>query len=379
MIRNPKFDDSGRLQSADPVAQAAAEWVVRRDRGLNAEEVRTLAEWLDADPRHSGEFARIANSWQRLDVIGAVPGLVAMADAIEMRARTRRQRQRTWAAAAGVAVAASIVATFGLWRSVRSSGPAEPKKGDYIVLASTARHMAMPDGSVAELNGDSRIVMDFSPTERRVKLVHGEAHFSVAKNPARPFIVSAGSVAVRAVGTAFDVRIAADSVEVLVTEGKVHLQESAHASGQQPLPEKSLDSVSTGRALSAGERAVVQIWRPRVRSTERWLGKAHSSHSTARRSTKLWQYLTISIRANWCWQTLICAGSHCLAYFAPTILTRLSICCAPAWMWSPNPKTMAASSCERRLDCVSATGICAGRVRACHQARSRAKDFQRKP
>jgi transmembrane sensor len=258
MIRNPEFDDSGRLQSADPVAQAAAEWVVRRDRGLTAEEVRTLAEWLDADPRHSVEFARIANSWQRLDVIGAVPGLVAMADAIEMRARARRQRQRTWAAAAGVAVAASIVAAFGLWRSVRSSGPAEPKKGDYIVLASTARHMAMPDGSVAELNGDSRIVMDFNPTERRVKLVHGEAHFSVAKNPARPFIVSAGSIAVRAVGTAFDVRIAADSVEVLVTEGKVHLQESAHASGQQPLPEKPIDSVSSGRALSAGERAVVQ-------------------------------------------------------------------------------------------------------------------------
>ena len=71
------------------------------------------------------------------------------------------------------------------------------------------------------------------------------------------FPVSAGPIAVRAVGTAFDVRIAADSVEVLVTEGNVHLQESAHTSGQQPLPEEPLDPVSTGRALSAGERGVV--------------------------------------------------------------------------------------------------------------------------
>jgi len=256
MIRNPESTDFGQPQSTDPIAQTAAAWVARQDRGLTAEEVRTVTEWLNANPRHSVEFARIANSWQRLDVIGAVPGLAAMADSLEVRARARRQRRRTWVAAASVA--AAIVAAFGLWRSVRSPGSAGPKNGDYIVLASTARHVTMPDGSMAELNGDSRIEMDFNPAERRVKLVHGEAHFSVAKNPARPFVVSAGPIAVRAVGTAFDVRIAADSVEVLVTEGNVHLQESAHASGQQPLPEELLDPMSAGRALSAGERAVVR-------------------------------------------------------------------------------------------------------------------------
>ena len=261
MIRDPKFDDSGRPQSTEPVAQAAAEWVARRDRGLTAEEVKALSEWLDADPRHSAEYARIARSWHKLDSIGAVPGLVAVADAIEARARARRQRRRTWAAAASLAAAAAIVAALGLWRTphaVRSPSPTGPLKRDYIVLASTARHIALPDGSVAELNGHSRIETDFNPAERRVRLVQGEAHFSVAKNPARPFIVSAGPIAVRAIGTAFDVRFAGNFVEVLVTEGKVHLQESAHTSEQPPPYDKSLGSVSAGRALSAGERAVVQ-------------------------------------------------------------------------------------------------------------------------
>jgi len=256
MIRNPESTDFGLPQSTDPVAQSAAEWVARRDRGLTAEEVRAFAEWLDANPRHSVEFERIANTWKRLDAVGAVPGLPAAADWLEVRARARRKRRRTWAAAAGVA--AAIVAAFGLWRFARPHGPAGPKNGDYIVLASTARHVTMPDGSMAELNGDSRIEMDFTPAERLVKLVHGEAHFSVAKNPARPFIVSAGPIAVRAVGTAFDVRNAADSIEVLVTEGHVLLQEPAHTAGKQPLPEEPLDPVSAGRPLGAGERAVVR-------------------------------------------------------------------------------------------------------------------------
>jgi transmembrane sensor len=255
MSQDPEFDDSGRPQSTDPVAQAAAEWVARWDRGLTPEEVTTLAEWLGADPRHAAEYTRISFSWQELDIIGVAPELVAMADAVEAHARARRVRRRVWAAAA------AIIIGLALWqipRAVRTPGLAGPATKNYVVLASTARQMALPDGSVAELNGDSRIETDFAPAERRVRLVKGEAHFSVAKDPARPFIVSAGPVTVRATGTAFNVRLAADFVEILVTEGKVQLGESALASEQRPRPEASLDLATAGQTLIAGERAVVQ-------------------------------------------------------------------------------------------------------------------------
>ena len=43
----------------------------------------------------------------------------------------------------------------------------------------------------------------------------------MSKDPERPFLVSAGEVTVRAVGTAFDVRLAPTAVEVLVTEGVI--------------------------------------------------------------------------------------------------------------------------------------------------------------
>ena len=262
MSRHPEFGNSGQPQPADPVAQAAAEWVVRRDRGLTPGEVATLAEWLDADPRHAAEYLRISRGWQELDIIGAEPGLAAMADAVEANARARRARRTVWAAAGGLAAAAAIAVALALWqipRAVPPDGPAESATTSYTVLASTARRIALPDGSVAELNGDSRIEAGFTPAERRVRLVRGEAHFSVAKDPAHPFIVSAGSVSVRAVGTAFDVRLAADRVEVLVTEGKVHVAESAHAPELRSGPEGSSGKASAERALISGERAVVRM------------------------------------------------------------------------------------------------------------------------
>jgi len=90
-----------------------------------------------------------------------------------------------------------------------------------------------------------------------VRLVRGEAHFTVAKNPARPFIVEAGGVAVRAVGTAFDVRHADGAIEVLVTEGKVHVR-AARAARRIQVPAPA--PIAT--PLVAGERAVVDTTRP---------------------------------------------------------------------------------------------------------------------
>ena len=73
------------------------------------------------------------------------------------------------------------------------------------------------DGSIVELNKGAQISIRYSGDERRVDLLSGEAYFEVAKNPDRPFIVSARGIDVKAVGTAFNVRLHNDSLEVLVT------------------------------------------------------------------------------------------------------------------------------------------------------------------
>jgi transmembrane sensor len=74
---------------------------------------------------------------------------------------------------------------------------------------------------VVQLNTDSELAVRLRSRERDLILVRGEATFEVAPDKSRPFIVVAGSTAVRAVGTVFNVQKADGTVEVLVTKGVV--------------------------------------------------------------------------------------------------------------------------------------------------------------
>lgn len=265
MAADPEFrpdeSDPGAPAAADPVAQAAARWVARQDRGLSAAERAELAAWQAADPRHAAEWQRQLRTWRGLDRVGADAGLAAMADEFLVRARARRARARWQRAAAwGGSLAAALVLGWVGWTQFTPAAAPDRSRSDYAVLASTLRREMLPDGSVAELNGASRIEVAFTAAERRVVLLEGEAHFVVAKNPARPFYVSAGPVTVRAVGTAFNVRLAAESIEVLVTEGKVRLEQETvppanvvAATSWSPRPATPPEAP----ALVEGQRAVI--------------------------------------------------------------------------------------------------------------------------
>ena len=85
------------------------------------------------------------------------------------------------------------------------------------------QRIVLEDQSAIELNTDSEVRVSLSRKMRSVELVRGEASFEVAHDTSRPFIVSAGNTAVRAIGTKFDVRWLDNAVEVIVDEGKVVL------------------------------------------------------------------------------------------------------------------------------------------------------------
>ena len=78
----------------------------------------------------------------------------------------------------------------------------------------------------------------FSRERRALELLTGQAHFDVAKDPARPFIVTAGDKQVIAVGTAFDVSRELGVTSVMLTEGKIVVRQdgAAHAFDQTLSP-----------------------------------------------------------------------------------------------------------------------------------------------
>jgi transmembrane sensor len=141
----------------------------------------------------------------------------------EVSAQIRRtQRTRLRLAAAGV-TAAALVAVSIFWPPRPQAGTGLPLRTASAVVSQPETQL-LPDGSIVELNRGAHVTATFTADGdgvRRVVLDRGEAHFQVRKNPLRPFIVVAAGVEVRAVGTAFAVQLGAQSVEVLVTEGRV--------------------------------------------------------------------------------------------------------------------------------------------------------------
>lgn len=205
------------------IAEQASLWLARRDRGLTAEEQDAYLQWLAADARHAEAMSQHATALERMMALYEwQPGQSAEPNP-DLFAPRRRARLPLFAW--GFAAAAALALCVGLWQRHAVLSPRTSALTENSYLRVNERH-ALPDGSVVELKDGSRIVTDFSPSVRRVRLT-GEAHFTVSHDPSRPFVVDAEGVAIRAVGTAFNVRIANDAVEVLVTEGRVRVHPPA--------------------------------------------------------------------------------------------------------------------------------------------------------
>ncbi|MBL9187413.1 MAG: FecR domain-containing protein [Opitutaceae bacterium] len=243
--------------SEERAADEAAAWVLRCDRGLTPEEQDDFSHWLARDSRHREQWARHRRHWDRLAPLAQWRPEHSARPNPDLLAPAARPKRWVWLLAP-LAAAASIVLFLSLWPAVTPEvgGPAPVASTVVREPASTRR--ILEDGSLVELNQGAVLHPEFSATARRVRLEHGEAHFTVTKDLARPFIVTAGGVDVWAVGTAFNVRFDTASLEVLVTEGRVRLSEVRPTAPAFHEPAASLPKPLVP-ALDAGQRVVVSL------------------------------------------------------------------------------------------------------------------------
>lgn len=218
-------------QTADEINEAAGLWAVRHERGLTEAEAAAFQDWLDGDSRRLGAYGRMVVTLKQTERAAALgPDFDPKAlDDDKPGALSRRQ----WLVGGG-AVAASAVGVFLALR---------PKT--YSTRRGEKRVVALADGSVVTMNTATTMAVSYSDEARLIRLSEGEALFDVAKDPRRPFIVSAGGAEVRAIGTSFTVaRLARAPVQVLVCEGVVDVSR----------PKRPQDKVAR---LTANMRAVV--------------------------------------------------------------------------------------------------------------------------
>jgi transmembrane sensor len=237
--------NSSRLELSASVLEEAASWVIELGEGeLDAQQRVQLDRWLRRSPEHVQAFLEISAAWEESSQL-KVPrdaelealiarvtsdsNVVPLAGNVGQAAPTKQRESRSirrW-----LAIAASLVLMVGTlaWLAV-------PRWDSYSTRIGEQRSITLADGSVVQLNSQSRLRVRFSENERLVELSQGQALFDVFKDASRPFIVESDGARVKAVGTQFDVKHRKQGVVVTVLEGRVAVTPSTRdPSATQPL------------------------------------------------------------------------------------------------------------------------------------------------
>lgn len=236
-------------------AEAAAHFIARRAEGLTPSEEQLLTDWLARDEAHARAFESAERAWRNFDGAEGDEILNAMrAHALappQRRSGLRWPRFAAGAALLAAACAALVVLVPGL-------NPWAPVVGvEYASGRGEVREVQLADGSSMVLDADSRAVVRFADDGRTIELERGRALFDVAHDASRPFAVSAGGARVVALGTRFDVNLAADGLIVTLLDGRVRVGEETLSPGQQYVARQGEAIVRTIGAAS--ENAVA--WR----------------------------------------------------------------------------------------------------------------------
>jgi transmembrane sensor len=237
----------------------AAQWLVRRDQGEAAgDNDGGFERWLAADARHRTAYLRLELAWRQADRLRNLRPLDGAVDPDLLRTHVPSAASpRPPGAGSGVgdvsflpaprrlAFAATLAAAaIVAWWLVAATG-----WQTYATEIGGYQRVLLADGTVVELNTGTELKVRLTDDHRRVRLLRGEAAFKVAREAHRPFDVTAADATIRAVGTAFNVRVRnANSVEVVVTEGRVAVTRGAP-------PRERSDAADAVPTLSAGESA----------------------------------------------------------------------------------------------------------------------------
>lgn len=200
------------------VRDEAAGWFVRfQEPDVSVEQQQRFDAWLNEHPQHREEFQLLQGLWAAADRL-PTSRLQALVETAPPR-RERRPLLRYAVAASVLAVALGL----GLFSGLNHPGG---YRAGFATALGERKHVALPDGSVIDLNSRSRLQVRYEQDRRVIELSAGEAMFSVAHDPSRPFVVEAGSGKVTVTGTRFDVRREATQTRVAVEQGTVKVQGS---------------------------------------------------------------------------------------------------------------------------------------------------------
>ncbi|MCG8441090.1 MAG: FecR domain-containing protein [Caulobacterales bacterium] len=198
--------------------EAAEAFAALRNEATSEAERAAIARRRRDDPEFEAEFVALEHVWE---LVGDLPADAGAPSA----GRGRGAVRRPVLIGAGAALAATLALAIGaslLERPIAPPPPAEELA--FATVVGEQRRVTLPDGTQVALNTATALTFRGTPSARIATLDAGQALFEVAPDRARPFRVVAGDVSATALGTAFDVRVRAEGVQVAVLEGLVAVE-----------------------------------------------------------------------------------------------------------------------------------------------------------
>lgn len=192
----------------------AARWAIRLGEGPDAQTLAELEEWLAGDRRRRGALLQMQSTSRLAETI--LSERSGFDEAAPAQVSERTSHPITRRRGLGIAAALAGLAVSGIW-------VLERRTKSYATVRGEVRSIPLADGSMAVMNTQTRINVALAVKSRTVRLDTGEAWFKVAHDSSKPFIVEAGPVRVRAVGTAFSVRRLDQGSRIDVSEGRVEI------------------------------------------------------------------------------------------------------------------------------------------------------------
>lgn len=228
--------------SDEAVREEAIAWLVRLQSG-DSKDHPAFEAWYAQDPRHAEIYDDVLANWDKMAAAAHTPAA---------RARRSGGTRGPWiiafSALAAAVAAAVLLLPAGIWQQPGLSDAEGRERVQFASAAGETRTVRLPDGSQAILDVSSRLSLDFSSTERSMRLDRGRARFTVAHGDDRPFVVWAGQAKVIAHGTIFDVGFVGEKVLVSLLEGVVEVQGASGA---------AVSGARASRILEPGQKLIV--------------------------------------------------------------------------------------------------------------------------
>ena len=197
------------------------------------ETAERVTDWINADKVNSQRYIQFKVLWEtsrNFEYNGVLNSQVSL-QIFKEKAATRKKgdgkvvalnRKNSWLK---IAAAVLIFAGCNIFYLYQHNF-----KQIQLATHNEVKTDTLSDGSIITLNKTSllKYPVRFGGKQRNLILTHGEAFFNVAKNKAKPFIISTGSTTIRVVGTSFNVKTKADAVEVIVETGIVQVSQNGN-------------------------------------------------------------------------------------------------------------------------------------------------------